>query len=195
MLISRGDLWENSFEPAKRKRRERRNRKILYPLSQKLRRVIYMFAALFSPTGRFLAELPPLHQCFLGTFTASGTSQLVYQTVRTGGCVHGDLGMLVHRPLCMQVYKAWRVKVCVCIYVCVCVNFASRKIHRVKCIFNTRKKGLRFPPLFIYETVFCRVNVTKRNRARWIYAIVGWWIFSRKRASRVKFIGIWLFRM
>lgn len=80
--------------------------KILYPLSQKLRRVIYMFAALFSPTGRFLAELPPLHQCFLGTFTASGTSQLVYQTVRTGGCVHGDLGMLVHRPLCMQVYKA-----------------------------------------------------------------------------------------
>lgn len=38
-----------------------------------------------------------------------------------GGCVHGDLGMLVHRPLCMQVYKAWRVKVCVCIYVCVCV--------------------------------------------------------------------------
>ena len=52
----------------------------------------------------------------LGTFTASGTSQLVYQTVRTGGCVHGDLGMLVHRPLCMQVYKAWRVKVCVCIY-------------------------------------------------------------------------------
>lgn len=100
-----------------------------------------------------------------------------------GGCVHGDLGMLVHCPLCMQVYKAWRVKVCVCIYVCVCVNFASRKIHRVKCIFNTRKKGLRFPPLFIYETVFCRVNVTKRNRARWIYAIVGWWIFlGRGRA-------------
>lgn len=99
-----------------------------------------MFAALFSsPTGRFLAELPALHQCFLGTFTASGTSQqLVYQTVRTAVACTGILECLCTALCACNVRKCIRQK---------CVNFASRKIHRVKCIFNTRKKGdPRFHP-------------------------------------------------
>lgn len=115
-LISRSDLLKILSNPQRTKKKKReRNRKTSI-LSQKLRRVIYMFAALFSPTGRFLAELPALHQCFLGTFTASGTSQLVYQTVRTAVACTGILECLCTALYACNVRKCTsRDSICVCV--------------------------------------------------------------------------------
>lgn len=115
-LISRSDPLKILSNPQRTKKKKREKSENLHPIPKASSRDLHVCGVVLA-NRKIPRRASGTASMFSRNVYSVGDQPACLPNRPNGGCVHGDLGMLVHRPVCMQctqVYKSWQ-------YMCMCV--------------------------------------------------------------------------